>query len=288
MLRRGLMPVWVGILVLSGMFLIGQDTWPPPQEHTIVGNVTIIEDFPIPELNRTRDIWIYLPPNYEVSTTSYYPVLYMHDGQNLFDVATSSAGEWGIDETLENLVEENQTEGVIVVGIENDEALRVDEYIPWEFDYNGDVIGGEGDEYVDFLVNTLKPYVDANYRTLTDRANTGIGGSSLGGLISLYAGMKYQVTFGKVCAMSSSFWVADNAMLTYLNSITKEYDALIYLDMGQMEGQNAVNDMEDVYNRLLQMGYTQDQVNMVIDPDGQHDETYWRERFPAAFLWLYE
>ena len=92
MLRRGSIPVWVGILVLSGMFLIGQDTWPPSPEHTIVGNVTIIEDFPIPELNRTRDIWIYLPPNYEDSTRSYYPVFYMHDGQNLFDVATSSAG----------------------------------------------------------------------------------------------------------------------------------------------------------------------------------------------------
>jgi metallo-beta-lactamase class B len=212
----------------------------------------------------------------------------MQDGQNLFDVATSYAAEWGIDEAIENLVEENQTEGVIVVGIENGGTLRVNEYIPWEFDYNGDIIGGEGDEYVDFMVNTLKPYMDANYRTLSDRDNTGIGGSSLGALISLYAAMKYQETFGRVCAMSSSFWVADNAMLTYLNSITKELEALIYLDMGQLEGQDAVNDMEDVYNKLLLMGYTQDQINMVIDEDGQHSETYWRERFPSAFLWLYE
>ncbi len=288
MFSRSTAFIWIGVILLSGLFLIGQDTWPPPPVHTIVGNVTIIEDFPIPELNRTRDIWIYLPPNYEDSAKCHFPVLYMHDGQNLFDAATSANGEWGIDETLENLFEENQTEGVIVVGIENVGTLRVDEYIPWEFDLDGEMVGGEGDEYVDFMVNTLKPYIDANYRTRADRENTGIGGSSLGGLISLYAAMKYQGTFGKVCAMSSSFWVADNAMLTYLDSITKEFDALIYLDMGQLEGQDAVDDMEDVYNKLSQMGYTQDQLNKVIDADGQHSETFWRERFPAAFLWLYE
>ena len=205
------------------------------EEHTIVGNVTIIEDFNMPELGRTRDIWIYVPADYENSTSKYYPVLYMHDGQNLFDVITSTAGEWGIDETLEDFFKNGETEGVIVVGIENGDAHRTQEYSPWEFQYDNEILGGEGDAYVDFIVNTLKPHIDENYRTLPNRENTGIAGSSMGGLISLYAGIKYQGIFSKVCAMSSSFWIGYDNMMSFLASNPKEDSMLIYLDVGELE-----------------------------------------------------
>lgn len=259
-----------------------------PEEHTIVGNVTIIEDFNIPELGRTRDIWIYVPPDYEDSTSKHYPVLYMHDGQNLFDVITSSAGEWGIDETLEDFFENGETEGVIVVGIKNGGTHRTQEYCPWEFQYDNEILGGEGDEYVDFIVNTLKPHIDENYRTLPNRENTGIVGSSMGGLISLYAGIKYQEIFSKVCAMSSSFWMGYDNIMSFLVSNPKEDNMLIYLDVGELEDQDMVDDTNGVYDKLLEIGFSQDELMKVLDEDGEHSEAFWRERFPDAFLWLFE
>jgi predicted alpha/beta superfamily hydrolase len=258
------------------------------EKHTIVGNVTILEDFNIPELGRTRDIWIYLPPDYEDNTSKQYPVLYMHDGQNLFDVITSSAGEWGVDETLEDIFENGNTEGVIVVGIENGGTHRTQEYCPWEFQYDNEILGGEGDEYVDFIVNTLKPHIDENYRTLPNRENTGIVGSSMGGLISLYAGIKYQGIFSKVCAMSSSFWMGYDNMMSFLASHSKEDTMLIYLDTGELEGQDMVDNTNGVYDKLLEIGFSQDELMKVLDEDGQHNEAFWRERFPNAFLWLFE
>ena len=259
-----------------------------PEENTIVGNVTIIEDFNMPELGRTRDIWIYVPPNYENSTSKNYPVLYMHDGQNLFDEITSSNGEWGIDEILERFFENGETEGVIVVGIENGDIHRTQEYCPWEFHYDNEILGGEGDEYVDFIVNTLKPHIDENYRTLPSRENTGIAGSSMGGLISLYAGIKYQGIFSKVCAMSSSFWIGYDNMMNFLVSNPKEENMLIYLDVGELEGLDMVDNTNGVYKKLLEIGFSQDELMRVLDEDGEHNEAFWGGRFPNAFLWLFD
>jgi len=259
-----------------------------PEEHTIVGDVTTIEDFNMPELKRTRDIWIYVPPDYQDNTSKHYPVLYVQDGQNLFDVITSSSGEWGIDETMENFFENGQTEGVIVVGIENGGTHRTQEYSPWEFQYDNEILGGEGDKYVDFIVNTLKPHIDENYRTLSNRENTGIGGSSMGGLISLYAAIKYQEIFSKVCVMSSAFWIGSDNTLSFLASNPKEDNMLIYLDAGELEGQDMVDNTNGVYEKLLEIGFSQDDLMKVLDEDGQHNEAFWRERFPDAFLWLFE
>jgi metallo-beta-lactamase class B len=144
---------------------------------TATASVSILDTaFAMPQLERTRRIWLYLPPGYAASTRRY-PVLYMHDGQNLFDAATSFAGEWGVDETLDSLHALGDP-GVIVVGIDNGRMKRMDEYTPW---HNTRYGGGEGDAYVDFLTQTLKPYVDAHYRTLAERVHTGVAGSSMGG-----------------------------------------------------------------------------------------------------------
>ena len=174
------------------------------QDSTLKGQGEVIEEFTMPQLGRERRIWVYLPPEYEASTQSY-PVLYMHDGQNLFDKSASYDGEWEVDETLNQLFAGGETEGIIIVGIDCEPECRRDEYSPWERTLIEQ--GGEGDDYLDFLVNNLKPYIDKNYRTLPDREHTGIGGSSMGGFISLYGGLKYQEVFSKIAAFSPAIFV---------------------------------------------------------------------------------
>ena len=147
--------------------------------------------FDIPQLKRKRRIWIYLPPSY-TNSSKKYPVLYAQDGQNLFDASTAYADEWHLDETLDSLFADKQNPEIIVVGIDNGEKHRMQEYAPWSHPKYGD---GEGNVYIDFIVNYLKPFIDQNYRTLSDRENTGILGSSMGGLISFYAALKIPGSF---------------------------------------------------------------------------------------------
>ncbi|MGB0429766.1 MAG: alpha/beta hydrolase, partial [Bacteroidia bacterium] len=154
---------------------------------TAAENVEILTDsFYIPQLNRYRRVWIYLPPDY-YETSYSYPVLYMHDGQNVFDANTSFAGEWKVDETLNELHAKGDS-GIIVVAIDNGGSHRIAEYTPW---VNSQYNSGDGADYVDFLVKELVPYINSNYRTLTQPKHTGIMGSSLGGLISTFAAAKY-------------------------------------------------------------------------------------------------
>ncbi|MPW38859.1 phosphonate ABC transporter ATP-binding protein [Thermococcus sp. 101 C5] len=251
--------------------------------HTIVGNVITFK-MKIPQLgNRERRIWVYLPPDYNQSDRRY-PVLYMHDGQNLFDQATSFAGEWQVDETLERLFEEKGF-AIIVVGIDNGGEKRIDEYAPWvNAEYER---GGEGDAYVRFIVETLKPYIDSHYRTLPDE--TGIMGSSLGGLISLYAGFKYPEVFKYVGAMSPAFWFNPEIYEFVKNSTVGPKK--IYIDWGTLElkGSNASAEIYEKLEILKEKGYIEG-VNLliVIEEGAAHNEYYWARRFPNAVLWLFE
>jgi predicted alpha/beta superfamily hydrolase len=175
-----------------------------PKTHTASPNVKVIDTaFFIPQLKRYRRIWVYLPPNYRIGKKRY-PVLYMQDGQNLFDNATSYSGEWGVDEYLDSIFNLGRKE-IIVVGIDNGLLKRMNEYNPYSFQQFGE---GEGDKYVDFLVKTLKPFVDKHYKTLPGKKNTYIAGSSMGGLISLYAVLKYPSVFGGAGIFSPAFWTA--------------------------------------------------------------------------------
>src|SRR5215217_1626799 len=149
-------------------------------EHTVVGTMKMLRDVQSPELENVRDLIAYLPPSYGDGERRY-PVLYMHDGQNLFDQATSFGDEWRVDETMEELAGEGLE--AIVIGVPNMGEERCEEYSPFVDAQAG---GGCGDDYLEFLVRTVKPLVDRSFRTLPDRENTGIAGSSMGGLISLY------------------------------------------------------------------------------------------------------
>lgn len=251
---------------------------------TAAPNVSILsQDFFMPQLDRSRRIWLYLPPDYE-SSGKRYPVLYMQDGQNVFDEATAFAGEWEVDESLNQLFDEGD-EGIIVVAIDNGGARRIDEYVPWVHPSYG---GGEGDAYVNFIVETLKPYIDENYRTRPEREFTGIMGSSLGGLISFYAATEHQDVFGKVGAFSTSFWFADE-VYTHVANTGKEAGMRIYMIAGELEGSGGgqVTDMNAMYSTLLSAGFSEEEVLAIAHSDGEHSEWYWAREFPDAYEWLF-
>ena len=244
--------------------------------------------FAIPQLGRNRRVWIYLPPDYATSTKRY-PVIYMHDGQNVFDNATAFAGEWGVDETLDSLHAAGDW-GAIVVATDHGSARRFDEYSPWK---NARFGGGEGDEYVDFLVTTLKPHIDQRYRTRPDRLSTAVAGSSMGGLISLYAILKYPQTFGRAGVFSPAFWVAPESFAFARAAKPVRPDPRIYFVSGGREAVSTeeagryVADQRQMIDTLRAAGFTAAELQAVIQPEGTHSEGFWRREFPAAYKWLF-
>ncbi|MEA2076489.1 MAG: alpha/beta hydrolase-fold protein [Candidatus Marinimicrobia bacterium] len=258
--------------------------------ENISGDVRIIENFEMPQLKRNRRIWIYLPPGYEASEECY-PVLYMHDGQNLFNDATSFSGEWGVDETLERLISSRKINKLIVVGIENHPEYRLNEYSPYLFEYSGLKIRPQASEYADFIVETLKPFIDGNYRTKPSREHTAIAGSSMGGLVSVYIGVKYQSVFSKVGALSSSFGVCKSDLVKFINEHPKEYPMRFWLDMGSKEmGNMDLNEYQiPIKNALIDAGWQKrKEVKFLIFQGAEHNETYWRNRFDKVLKYLFK
>lgn len=232
-----------------------------------------------PQLKTTKKIWVYLPKNYTISTKKY-PVVYMHDAQNLFDASTSYAGEWNVDETLDSINAQ-----VIVIGIEHGGDKRIDELTPFKNEKYG---GGNADNYLDFIVKTLKPKVDSTYRTKTNQKNTAIFGSSLGGLVSFYAAIKYPEVFGKVGCFSPSFWFGRKEMNDLLTK-TKDFDTKIYFLCGDNEGDaDVIPDMKNIEHWVNTKRCECKKMNKeLLVKGGQHNEKMWRENFKKAYLWLF-
>jgi len=250
-------------------------------QSTAAENVIIMdEDFEIPQLSRTRRIWLYLPPDYENSGKEY-PVIYMHDGQNLFDQFTSYAGEWEVDETLNEIAGQGY-QVPIVVGIDNGGVYRIDELTPWN---NPDYGGGQGDEYMSFIVETLKPYIDQNYRTMADREFTGIMGSSLGGLISTYGALKYQHIFSKSGPFSPAYWINNDSIWDFVSAAGKQQNIKFYQNAGEYEGSSYISMMYLMEDSLKALGF-EDVYSKVIE-GGNHNEQSWRDDFAEAYLWLF-
>ena len=232
-----------------------------------------------PQLNTTKKIWIYLPKNYETSQKKY-PVMYMHDGQNLFDAKASFVGEWNVDEKLDSLKAQ-----VIIVGIEHGGDKRIDELTPYK---NSKYDGGNADNYLEFVVKTLKPEIDKKYRTKTNARNTGIMGSSLGGLVSYYAILKYPEIFGKAGVFSPSFWFSRKEIIELTNA-TPKLKTKIYFLCGDNEGDaDMITDLNKIESLVSEkrcecMKLTQKK----IVKGGQHNEKLWRDGFANAYLWLF-
>ena len=197
-----------------------------------------------------HDFIVYLPPMYDAQPDRRYPVLFMQDGQNLFDPETSfiKGNYWRMGETADELILAGQIEPLIIVGIYNTGVRRIDEYTPTEDKRLG---GGQADAYGQMLVEELKPFIDHTYRTLPGAENCGMGGSSLGGLVSLYLGLRYTWVFGKLAVMSPSVWWHDRAILKTVAQITRNPDLKIWLDVGTREGKRALPDVRALKRALI-------------------------------------
>lgn len=256
-------------------------------------NVHVLDSaFYIPQLDRHRKILIYLPENY-ASSDQRYPVIYMQDGQHLFDEATSQGRigpiEWGVDETLDAAAAPS-----IIVAINHQDDYR-DREPEFYFYPNVQHPHVEGQQYAAFIVETLKPYVDTHYRTYADRAHTAIAGSSLGGLISLYTGLEYPEVFGIMGIFSPSIWMDENNLKNYLQTYTKR-DALAqqqyYFYAGQQENRRKEDgtfvrmqdDVDQIIPLLRHVGNPH--ITTATNPDGRHGALYWREAFPAFYQWF--
>jgi len=230
-----------------------------------------------PQLKTTKKIWIYLPEGYATAVKKKFSVIYMHDAQNLFDAKTSFVGEWNVDEKLDSLKAQ-----VIVVGIEHGNEKRIEELTPYKNEKYG---GGNADNYVDFIVKTLKPYIDKNYRTKTKPKNTIIMGSSLGGLVSYYAAVKYPEVFGKAGVFSPSFWFSKE-IFTFTEKAPK-IKTKIYFLSGDNEDENMVKDMTKMEHLLdTKRCYCLHLTKTKVVKNGQHNEKLWRDGFAKAILWL--
>ena len=246
--------------------------------HTTSKQVHVMDTaFFIPQLNRTRRIWIYLPEGYEKNKKEY-PVLYMHDGQNIFDEYTAGFGEWGVDECLDSLINAGK-QACIVVGIDNG-PQRFNEYNPFAFRDFGE---GEGDQYLDFITQTLKPFIDKKYRTLPSKENTIIAGSSMGGLISYYAMIKQPQVFGKAGIFSPAFWTAP-AINSLTDSLAAKVNGKFFFYMGEQEGGSYINDMITIQELLGEKSAAM--IYSVVDDEGMHNEKAWRKWFAEFYSWI--
>ncbi|MBY6213045.1 alpha/beta hydrolase [Microbulbifer agarilyticus] len=253
----------------------------PTTNSTAEPNVHVMPAIPMRTLQRERSYRVYLPEGYQSSDTRY-PVLYMHDGQNLFDKATSYAGEWGVDESLNRLSAQCGLK-LIVVGIDNGGEHRMTELNP----YNNERFGsGEGNAYVDFLVNELKPLVDRNYRTLSGREHTAVMGSSMGGLISNHAINRYPDVFGMAGIFSPSYWIAPQ-MFNSTKHNPRLQETRTYLLTGALEGEEMSAGHRKM-QALLENNVPAGQWHAELDPQGEHNEAFWREEFPQAASWLFD
>lgn len=259
---------------------------------TTTGELITLSNFPMEALQRSGDIFIYLPTSYQQHPKKHYPVLYMLDGQNLFSEAMSYSYEWQVDETVTRLGLD-----VIVVGIANGPE-RWQEYNPWpSVNYMNQQLQGKGKQTMAFITRELKPHIDKHYRTKKDAEHTAIAGSSLGGLMALYAAIEYHHTFGKVAAFSPAFSFAtataqtslDAKQSNLLNAIKATQSVAhmkIYFDMGEVE-YGSFDLTQALYSRFLNSRYQSEQLKMVQDKNGRHCELDWSRRLPGALKWLF-
>ena len=276
------------LIVLSSGIVAAQ------RAHTLTGDIRLHKDFHSKILNNDRDVIVYLPPGYDKNKQRHYSVLYLHDGQNLFDGATSfiPGQEWRVDEAAEILIASGKIEPLIIVGVYNTGKDRIDEYTPVaEPKYKA---GGKADLYGRLLVEELKPFIDKTYRTKKGAAHTGLGGSSLGGLVSMYLGLKYPNVFGRVAVVSPSVWWANNQIVHQVEALPKKPPLRIWLDIGTKEGGNAeeaqhtVDGARLLKNALVKKGWKLEKDLKYFEAQGaEHNERAWAARVEQILEFLF-
>lgn len=279
-LIKPFMPFLAGALLSASA--IAADNAPAARPSTALPGVKLLaSELDMPGLDRKRKVRLYLPPGYATSGKRY-PVLYMHDAQNLFDNATSYSGEWKIDETMDALSKSGKLE-LIVVGIDNGQAKRMTELNAWSSERFG---AAEGKQYMDFIVKVVKPLIDKEYRTLPDRANTAIMGSSMGGLISHYAINQYPHVFSKAGVFSPAYWTA-MPVYDFVAAKQAPKDARVYMLMGSEEGESMVPDAQRMAALMAKTGHPADNLTFKVVPGAKHNEGFWSGEFREAVLWMF-
>ena len=249
--------------------------------------------------HNTRMLRVWLPANYGSPRNAHrsYPVLYMHDAQNLFDDATSNSGEWHVDETVEHLVGSFKIPPMIVVGIDHAGDKRSSEYLPYYDPHNKqygtpDEKDLRGKDYTAFLLTEVMPFIEKKYRVSRGAANTGIGGSSYGGVISLYAVLQHPGIFGHVLVESPVLGVGDGQLLKDAEK-AKQLPQKMFLAMGTSETKDTeynaqlVKSVEELQTILRKKGMGPDRLKVVVEEGAVHNEGAWSRRLPEGLLFLY-
>ncbi len=240
----------------------------------------IDHDYLIPQLKRRRRVAALLPHDY-YNEAKYYPVLYLNDGQNLFD-DTAPFGNWSVDKALSQLAQIGLE--VIVISIDHGGKDRINEYLPYD---NPTYTDKEGQHYIDWIMNDLKPYVDQHFRVKNEREHTGIGGSSMGGLISLFAGFNHNDVFGNLMIFSPSIWIS-NQVFIHAQSFNIVGDTNIYLYAGGQESESLKPSIDHLHSMLVKRnGRYKLNIKNAYNPSGKHQEYFWGLEFPMSLSWLY-
>ncbi|CAM3003871.1 alpha/beta hydrolase-fold protein [Paenibacillus sediminis] len=256
-----------------------------------------IASFPSNHLEKERDLYVYTPPGYKFKFWQRYPVLYMQDGQNLFtETHGGSSTKWGLKQSLDRLIAEGKLEPIIVVGISNT-SDRLNEYAPTHIERPGLSAGGKADAYINFIIKECKPYIDGHYRTKPNAEHTGVVGSSLGGLVSFYAGWNHPETFSRIGAVSPSFWWDDKYMERIVRQSSDKKPLRMWIDIGTAEETSdrdndgiidAVDDARSMIQALQEKGYKPgSDFRYYEEQGGVHNESAWAGRIDDILLGLY-
>lgn len=262
---------------------------PPARRAHEEGRIRYHRRFPSNYLSTRRDVIVYVPPGYDASRDRY-PVLYLQDGQNLFDPATSFGGQdWNVDFTADDMITRGEIEPLLIVGIYNAGPRRISEYTPTRDRKLRK--GGKAGSYAEMLARDLKPFIDHEYRTRKPAAQTAVGGSSLGGLVSLVAGLEYPRVFGKLAVVSPSVWWDSRVIVNMVRAKASRTRQRIWLDSGTLEGDDPQKTLEDVRalrDALVEKGWREGDDLKYSEIEGAaHNEAAWAARFGAVLLYLF-
>ena len=256
----------------------------------LTDQIRVHNDFNSNHAESGRKIFVYLPPGYDDDPERRYPVMYMHDGQNLFDAAEAFGGvPWAVDETAQLTILSGEAAPMIIVGVHNAGEARIDEYTPVAAE-RGRMRGrgGKADRYGRMIIEDLKPFIDSEYRTRPEREFTGLGGSSLGGLVSLYLGLKRPDVFSRLAVMSPSVWWANNQIIREAAQIGERLPLRIWLDIGKREGPQIKHQVRALKEILLANGWRSGEDFAYFEiPNAHHEESAWAARFGEVLKFLY-
>lgn len=258
---------------------------------SLTGDIRTIEAFRSKALGNERAVWVYLPPGYDrPRNAARYPVLYMHDGQNVFNGLTSYLPnqEWGADEAAQAMVQAGLCRPVIIVAAANAGLARADEYLPTRAQAGSNEVGGKADLYARFLCDELKPYIDKEYRTLTGPEDTAVCGSSFGGILSLHLALSRPDVFGTAGVVSPSVWWDGRIMVKRVQALAERPKVRLWVDMGTDESASAIADSRALRRAIEAKGWKNGEDFVYAEfPRARHNEQAWRERFGLLLAWMF-